>query len=120
MRLNVMGEHIYMTDEQYYREMSNMFNECEKIEPQSLHMELMVLEDTELELQDGYDSGWERHRPVNYENEVEKLFEIWRVNYKINHIRLRIDLQNLTFNIMEPRCDIMDTLMGNFQKVQIS
>lgn len=120
MRLNVMGEHIYMTDEQYYREIAELFNECEKIEPQSLHMELMVLEDTELELQDGYDSGWERHRPVNYENEVEKLFEIWRVNYKINHIRLRINLRNLTFNIMEPRCDIMDTLMGNLQKVQIS
>jgi hypothetical protein len=124
MHITVMDESMYITDVEYNREIYKLFNECEKVDPRKLNTELMVLEDTESDLMDGYDSGWESLENDKFKDMFQLMLELWRVNYRIKHIRLRINLQNISFFnttiFSEPRCDAMDTLMGNLQGIQIS
>lgn len=97
MRIEVIGESVLLTDQQYRREVQEAFNECEKIEPERLYTQLVILEDTENELMDGYDSGWTRCAADSYSNWADYLVEIWRTQIRINHIQSRIKLAEFNF-----------------------
>jgi len=113
MQLTILGEPIHMTDAEYYREMNTMFEECEKVAPDMLHMEMAVLEDIESDYMDGYYSDFEDHVSQRFPNPFENLLELWRIGVKMAHIRLRITLKN--FVIPDPNDDgfsgLTDTMM---------
>ena len=108
-----MGEPIHMTDAEYYREMNTMFEECEKVDPDRLHMEMVVLEDIESDYMDGYYSGYDKHISDGYPDAYENLLELWRIGVKMAHLRLRITLKN--FVIPDPNddgfCDLTNTMV---------
>jgi hypothetical protein len=102
MQLTIMGEKINITSEEYKKEIHKAFNEMEAIEVTKLYLHMMVLEDEEDELIDGYDSGWKKQKDTN-KDMTEHLLNIWRNKIRLNHIKERILIINL--NINNEECD---------------
>jgi len=102
MQLTIMGEKINITSKDYKKEIESAFNEMEAIEVTKLYLHMMVLEDEEDELIDGYDSGWKKQKDTN-KDMTEHLLNIWRNKIRLNHIKERILLINL--NINNESCD---------------
>lgn len=103
MILQIMGEYVNMTDMQYIRECAKIFNEMDAIDAKKLTMQLLVLEDTETELLDGYESDWPKRNKKRSKNWTEYLLNIWRTRKMIDHINARISIKNINFGIM-PVC----------------
>jgi hypothetical protein len=118
LRINVLGEEVVVTESQYKKECAKIFNDMEKINVKRLSIELMILEDTQSELMDGYDSSWINHSDENSKNWSEYLLEIWRIKCKIEHIKERIHIRSLNFNII--RQEEFDGLLSQFNSVKIT
>ena len=103
MMLQIMGEYVMITDMQYVQELTRIFNEMDAIEVKKLTMQLLVLEDTETELLDGYESDWPKKNKKRSKNWTEYLLNIWRTRKMIDHINARISIKNINFGVM-PVC----------------
>ena len=103
MMLQIMGEYVMITDMQYVQELTRIFNEMDAIEVKKLTMQLLVLEDTETELLDGYESDWPKKNKKRSKNWTEYHLNIWRTRKMIDHINARISIKNINFGVM-PVC----------------
>jgi hypothetical protein len=118
LRINVLGEEVIVTENQYKRECAKIFHDMEKINVKRLSIELMILEDTENELMDGYDSSWINNSDENSKNWSEYLLEIWRTKCKIDHLKQRIHIRSLNFKIIQQ--EEFDGLLSQFNSVKIA
>jgi len=118
LRINVLGEEVIMTESQYKKECEKIFNDMEKINVKRLSIELMILEDTENELMDAYDSSWINHTDEDSKNWSEYLLDIWRTKCKIEHLKERINIRSLNFKIIQK--EEFDGLLSQFNSVKIA
>ena len=118
LRINVLGEEVVVTEAQYKKECAKIFNDMEKINVNKLSIELMILEDTESELMEGYESSWINHGEENSNTWSKYLLEIWRTKCKIEHLKDRISIRSTNIKIIQQ--DEFDNLLSNFNSVKIS
>jgi hypothetical protein len=88
LRLQVMGEEFYMTEQQYVSECNVFLKEINSIDKTRLSIELMILEDTENDLLDEYNPLLTKYS----ESWNAYILEIWRIKSKIDCIKQRINM----------------------------
>jgi len=104
INIQVMGETLLLTEKEYAKECNKIFNEMDAIDVKMLTMQLIVLEDTENDLLDGYDSQWyKKKNKKRSRNWTEYLLDLWRTRKMIDHINARINIKNMNFGTV-PIC----------------